>query len=228
MSTAENRKAKRLGWLHRVGYVATALILAEIVFIAVMAGRGWLRDREMWARVIEESRTHETALLPTDDRYVRGGAIELLRKLTPLSALNGNGLRFVALPSFGTTEYGVVLSLPSGAAQAAGVLTVTKRDGRETIQRREFVVPADAYHSLMVKIDKLTDGWPGDANDFCLDGTPAAFERVRGTRITSGVGNCSDHYKALKTLTLTAVRRFAPGDDLPTEGDWHRFEPGGR
>lgn len=46
--------------------------------------------------LVEESRTHETPLVPTTDRFVRGSAIELLGRLTPLNALEGDGLRFVA------------------------------------------------------------------------------------------------------------------------------------
>lgn len=215
-----------LRWLHRVGYLTTALILVQLIFVAVVAGRGWLRDREMRASLVEESRTHETPLLPTGDRYVRGGAIERLGKMTPLADLHGDGFRFVAMPSFGTTEYGVVLSLPlPDADHATGVLTTFAKSGKGLVQHRTFNIPADEYRKLTSQIDNLTDGWPGNGDDLCLDGTPAAFERVRGTRITSGVGNCSKHYEQLKALVLAPVRRFAPGNDLPTENDWHRFDP---
>jgi hypothetical protein len=177
------------------------------------------------AKLIERSRTHETPLQEDDEPYVRGSAVELLATLPPLKTLHGDGLRFVAMPSFGTSDYALAVSLPSGAAYATGVLIVIdKTNESRTAATRQFRIPSAAYQRMVADLDRLTDGWPGDDNQ-CLDGSPAAFERVRGTRVTSGIGNCSQHYDRVKLLVLNAIRRFAPGPDLPTEDDWHRYEP---
>lgn len=228
MSVAYDPRSTWQKWLHRVGYVATALILAELILIAAVAGKAGLDSRQIRANMVEKSRTHDGALLPTGDSWVQSRAVELLRQLTPIKALHGEAIRFIAMPSFGSAEYGVVLWLPqSDPSQASGIFTTfAKQNNRAAVTHRDFIMPATAYRSLMSQIDKLTDDWPGDADDACLDGSPAAFERVRGKRVTSGIGNCNDHYERLKTLMLAAVRRYAPGDDLPTENDWHRFEPG--
>jgi hypothetical protein len=68
-------------------------------------------------------------------------------------------------------------------------------------------------------MDSLTAGWPGDRS-YLLDGTPAAFEIVRGRHVTSGIGNSPDHYAQVSLLMWNYLDRFAPGDDLPKRGDW--------
>lgn len=214
-----------LTWLHRLGYWTTAIVIIELAFVGYVGGREWLRHRDLTAKLIEDSRTHETPLREDDEPYVRGSAVKLLAILPPLTALHGNGLRFVAMPSFGTSDYALAVSLPSGALYASGVLTVIdKTNEKRAASTRQFRIPSAAYQRLVTELDHLADGWPGDGVQ-CLDGAPAAFERVRGTRITSGIGNCSPHYDRIKLLVLNSVRRFAPGPDLPTEDDWHRYEP---
>lgn len=216
-------------WLHRIGYFTTFLVFVELALLGYLATQDWLDRRQFSADLTEKSRTHETSLLPNGDPYVRGNAIRLLTKLPPLNSLHGNGLRFVAMPSFGTTDYGISIFLEQpDASHATGVLiTVNKRESKSSTSQRQFDIPVSAYRSFVTRLDKLTDDWPGDENS-CLDGSPAAFERVRGNRITSGIGNCSKHYDQLRFSVLDVVRRYAPGDDLPTEDDWHRFEPGER
>lgn len=219
-------KASRwLIWLHRLGYLTNAIVIIELGIVGYVVGREWLRHREWSAKLVERSRTHEAPLREDGERYVRGSAVELLAMLPPLRALHGNGLRFVAMPSFGTSDYALAASLPSGASHATGVLIVIdKMNESRTASTRQFRIPSAAYQRMMANLDRLTDGWPGDDNS-CLDGAPAAFERVRGARITSGIGNCGPHYDRVKLVVLNATRRFAPGPDLPTENDWHPFEP---
>ncbi len=218
------KTSRRLIWLHRLGYLTTAIVIIELGIVGYVVGREWLRHREWSAKLVERSRTHEAPLREDGEQYVRGSAVELLAMLPPLRALHGNGLRFVAMPSFGTTDYALAASLPSGASHATGVLIlIDKTNEGRTASNRQFRIPSAAYQRMMADLDRLTDGWPGD-DDSCVDGAPAGFERVRGARITSGIGNCDPHYARVKLLVLNAVRRFAPGPDLPTEDDWHRFE----
>jgi len=219
------KTSRWLIWLHWLGYLTTAIVIVELGIIGYVVGREWLRHREWNAKLVERSRTHETPLREDGEPYVRGSAVELLAMLPPLRALHGNGLRFVAMPSFGTSDYALAASLPSGASYATGVLiAIDKTNESRTASTRQFRIPSAAYQRMMADLDRLTDGWPGE-DDSCLDGAPAGFERVRGARITSGIGNCDPHYARVKLLVLNAIRRFAPGPDLPTEDDWHRFEP---
>lgn len=220
-----SRRRKWLHWLHRIGYITTALIVAELLAIAFFATRGWLQEREMRAARIEESRTHEGPLRANGDRFGRGSAVYLFGQLPPLGGLHADGLRFVAMPSFNRTHFAIAISLPKpGAAQAQGVVErFDQQNSYAPLGQRQFQMPASAYHSLVAKIDSLADGWRGEAN-WCLDGTPTAFERVRGQRVTSGIGNCERHYEQVAALVWNYMRRFAPADDLPSRADW---EPSG-
>jgi hypothetical protein len=226
MSEGDVRATSRwVIWLHRIGYLTTVVVIVELGVIAVAVGGEWLRHRQISAMLVERSRTHEAPIREDGEPHVRGAAVELLARLPPLRALHGDGLRFVAMPSFGTSDYALALSLPPKATAADGVLLVIdKTSESRPVAARRFTAPAADYRKLVIDLDRLADGWPGDV-DLCGDGAPAAFERVRGARITSGIGNCSPHYDKVKLLVLTAIRRLAPGPDLPTEDDWHRFEP---
>lgn len=226
------KRPRWLLWLHRIGYVTTALIAAQLVAIGILMTLGWINDRERRAAAIEETRTHETPLLPTEDRYVRRTAIELLKTLPPLSSLHGDGLRFVVMPSLASYHYAIAISLRPGSAEARGVLKTFENhelakafdsQTAPTVSDRNFVMPAQAYRSLAGEWDEMTDDWPGKVA-YCLDGSTMAFERVREQRVTSGIGNCIEHYEQLQLLILKYIHRFAPGDDLPAESSWHRFD----
>ena len=217
---------ERSRWLKavdRVGYAATAVLGIEIVALVMMMGPQLLESERRWANFAAEQGTKPTPLLPNDDGYVRAGALALLGSMMPLNKLDGNGLHFVAMPSFGIAEYGVVIYAPkTGAGEARGTLTVFRRD-QKLPRTRTFLVPAEAYRTWAASFDQHTDGWTGEYSA-CFDGTPTAFERVRGTRVTSGIGNCEDHYDEVKNMLLGLVRRYAPGDDLPNSEGWHPHE----
>lgn len=212
-------------WLHRIGYVTTALIVAQLLAIAFYGTRAWLEKRKADAEQIEATRTHEGPLQSMGDRWVRGSAIHLLGKLPPLRQLHGDGIRFVAMPSFNRSHFAVAISLPKSAAdEAQGVLMrFDQENDYAPFGERQFRIPSSVYRSLVARTDKLTDGWQG-YSDYCLDGTPIAFERIRGPRITSGIGNCHQHYEQLGSLMWSHLRKFAPGDDLPDSGDWHESD----
>ncbi|TWB52241.1 hypothetical protein FBZ92_119104 [Nitrospirillum viridazoti] len=147
----------------------------------------------------------------------------MLDTLPPLKHLNKDGLRFVAMPSFGVSDYAVALWLPApDASEAQGLFAaVEKSDTAGVHMGREFTIPATEYRTLMSNLDRLIQTGNRD-NDLCLDGTGAAFDRFKDGTVISSLGNCSPMFEELKLVVLKAVRRFAPGDDLPTEDDWHR------
>lgn len=224
----EQQDGKRwLKWLHRVGYATTVIVALQITFIAALIGYQWYDHRQRMLAYIEQTRTFEGPLSSVDGDLLREMAARRLNEMTAISAMHGEGLRFVALPSLSTTEYGVVIYLRESAdAEAAGVLTTFSSQQPEKLLHRAFKMPADDYRRLMSRVDMLTDGWPGSAEGWgWLDGSAIGFERVRGKRITSGIGSNSDHYRKLGDVMLAAIRRFAPGDDLPNEENWHRVDP---
>ncbi|MGH6617577.1 hypothetical protein, partial [Sphingomonas sp.] len=125
MSEGDVRTTSRwVIWLHRIGYLTTAVVIVELGVIGFVVGREWLRHRQISAMLVERSRTHEAPIREEGEPHVRGAAVELLARLPPLRALHGDGLRFVAMPSFGTSDYALALSLPPKAAAADGVLVV--------------------------------------------------------------------------------------------------------
>ena len=181
MATLNEKAGTRrnwLIWLHRIGYVTTALIAVELILIAYATARAWLQERKFRAAQIEETRTHQGPLLPNDERYVRGEAVDLLGRLPASEGLHGDGLRFVAMPSFNRSHFAVAVSMPEPSArEAEGVLMrFDWQNSGALLSQRQFHLPATAYRSLVTKIDRLTDGWPGDPG-FCVDGSPTAFER---------------------------------------------------
>jgi hypothetical protein len=206
--------------LHRIGYVTTALILAAVLYVAFLTTRGWLKERQL-SPVREVSRTHEGPFQATRDDMVGTGAAYLFGQLPALEALHGDGVRFVAMPSFNRSHFAVSIDMPTpNSAEAEGVIwRFDSHNNYAPLGHRQFHMPAPAYRSLAKKIDTLTDGWTGKA-DMCLDGTPIAFERARGPRITSGIGNCELHYEQIGQLVWNYLRRFASAEDLPTTGDW--------
>lgn len=125
------------------------------------------------------------------------------------------------MPSFNRSHFAVAIFMPQPAADdARGVVSrFDSQNSYAPLSQPQFHMPAAAYRSLVTKMDEPTDGWPGDPG-FCLDGTPTAFERVRGRRVTSGIGNCDSRDEQLAGLVWKYMRQFAPGDDLPTRGDW--------
>jgi hypothetical protein len=218
-------RGHRLTWLHRVGYVTTIIVTLQIGVLGTVVGYEWWKRRAWKAAIVEDTRTHSEPIQEKGDRYVRKHAVQLLEKLPALSKLSGDGMRFVAMPSFGTSEYALAISRPPNTPVAQGILIVIDKSIEQTGDRvRRFQMPLRDYETLVGSLDRLTDDWPGDERDLCADGSPAAFERIRIRHVTSGIGNCSTHYAQLKLLVLREVRRFAPGPDLPTEDDWHRLE----
>ncbi len=212
-------------WLHRVGYVTTAIVILQIGILGSVIGWEWWTRRAWNAAVVEDTRTHAEPIEEKTDSYRRQHAVRLLEKLPALSHLDGDGMRFVAMPSFGTSEYALAVSHSPKASVANGILIVTDKSAERKADRvRRFQMPLRDYQAFVGRLDRLTDDWPGDMDDPCVDGSPTAFERIRIRRVTSGIGNCAPHYAELRLMVLREVRRFAPGPDLPTEDDWHRFD----
>lgn len=177
--------------------------------------------------IMQESRTHESRITSNGKDVVRESAMEMLNDMMPITALHGDGLRFVAMPSFSDTSYGVVIYLDHSTTKMAhGILTIFRTGIKKEISRRDFQIPIGKYQSVTSSFEKLTDGWSGEnANMICLDGTSAAFEHIKMNRITSGVGTCEDgHYQQMKNIMLAMVRQFAPGNDLPNQEDWRHLD----
>ncbi len=215
--------SRKLKWLHRVGYVATALVAIELIGIGALALHIWWQDRERVARWVELTRTHEGPLR-SDVRY-HPDELDLIETLPPLSSLGSDGLRFAAMPSLRGPSYAYALIIPTTGARATGVINIFPRyleqgpsSPRTTIK---FTMPTASAKKLLAKVEASTRGWAGE-DTACLDGTGVAFELVAKGETTSGAGNaaCSEHYGALSLLVLRPVQSIIPEALRPGGRSW--------
>jgi hypothetical protein len=204
-------------WLHRAGYVCTAIVALQLVAISFYVGRDWLRYMR-----IEEEQRKDTATRPGPI-----GAYGPLADRTPgLSSLDPDSARIFAEPALEDVAYGLSVSARDRQSNAAAVLVRWRRAPSHEFDRTEFVIPAEAYGAAMAELDARADGFQGDGS-LCLDGTGISFERRRGNSVVSGAGNaCSDHYQAISDIFLRLAQRFGPVfvDDL--DRGWYRKDRG--
>jgi len=212
-----------LKWLHRIGYVCTALILAELAVFFYFAIPATIEHRKYIAQQMEETRTREGAL--TGGSEIRGNALALLKPLPPLTGPGANGLRFVAMPQLSYFDY--ALSLAGTGGNAEGILIVTDRRREGTAAKsttQHFTMPRAAYAALLTEFDHRADGFAGiDTGGACLDGNVIAFERIRGSRITSGIGNgsCFAHYGDIGNIVKAALLRAVTPSGPPVGRNWY-------
>ncbi|MES2253722.1 MAG: hypothetical protein V4559_01630 [Pseudomonadota bacterium] len=214
-----------LKWLHRIGYICTALVAVELAVVTYFDVWATLERHKAIAMQMEDTRTREGPL--TGGNLVRADALALLKPLPPLTALGRDGLRFVSMPQLSRFYY--ALSLASSSGDAEGVLIVTERleSGKTNPTAQHFTMSRAAYTALMADLDRQTDGFAGiDSGNFCMDGTAIAFERIRGRHITSGIGNggCFPHYRAISDKVRAAILHIVTPSGPPIRGGWYPTE----
>lgn len=213
-----------LRWLHRIGYVATAIVLAELAFVAVLSVGSWLDRQRSRARQMEETRTRSGPLVAVG-RYVQPDERDLLSPLPPLPPAPAIGARFAAMPYLHDTWYAISVSLRPGEGRATGVLVAFDAGGAPKY-KAGFSLPAADMQGFVARLDARTAGWPGDAQT-CLDGTGMAFElrTVRGVSSGSGNAGCTAHYRAVGALALGLVSTVLPAAGRPVDGEWYPATP---
>lgn len=209
-------------WLHRIGYVTTAIVAAELVGLGVLCVGLWNADRKYLAYSLEQTRTHQGPLIAQDIRF-RPDEFDLLATIPPL---NARSLRFVATPALRDTWFAFAISVPPNGDQAKGILKLFAHpDGQQEALRIkrvvDFSMPKPAADRLLLDIDRMTDGWKGDRLG-CIDGTGVAFELSISGKVTSGRGNsaCSDHYGAVSLRIQKSISQLASDDGRPIGKDW--------
>ncbi|HXS06756.1 MAG TPA: hypothetical protein VN723_08210 [Rhizomicrobium sp.] len=205
-------------WLRLTGFTLGGLVAILLVLAAVGFGLSLLDEM----RLREDSRTHEGSL--EGNGAVRGHANRLLARLPPRSTLGDNAFRFVAVPEL--SYYTYVVSLSAKGATVEGVLITTERSRDEkktTTTEQNFTMPRNDYHALVTEMDHLADHFGGDDSMGCLDGTMIGFERIRGARVTSGIGNggCSKHYAAIGEIVRLTLMRFVTPRGSPLGHGWY-------
>ncbi len=208
------QRPRWLKWLHRIGYVTTIIVLIQILGIATFITIQLLKDYKIQNALRKQSSTHERPLLVNDDSNMS----QLLRLLPSLDTLQGNGFRFVADPDWFHKDYALALYLPAPNGSRAKGVIIIKEGSNPSIKQHNFTIPANAYRTLVKNIDKKTDSWKGSTMIF-FHYTTTAFERVRGKKVTSGIGQ-GYPYTEIQSLILTTLKEYAPNDDLPKNPDW--------
>lgn len=182
---------------------------------------GYLEASQRYNRyVLKQSLRKETMTVEMPfqamDSSIRTEALGLLNQLPNLSDLGGDGVRIAVMPALLLNRYTIAVWMPSqDAPHALGVSYHIIDDGKvRWIEEFRFKMSVDAYRALVSGMDARTDGWLGEA-DLCLDGTELAFERVRGSLVTSGLAHCGTHAAGLQRFVLDGLRQYAPAGSLP-------------
>lgn len=197
---------------------AIALIaVIGVAGIAYLAWPEWSRNQHIRAVIKEETRTHDRPLISerSDENVIEANASEALAAVRIPDSGHADTLNFVSMPSFSAWR-AVSISLSPGAAEAQGRIVGILRIGYSAPMRlfgeKSFSVTRAAFLQIALKVDRLTDGWPGNGDHLCYDGTPVAFERHSRGRTTSGWGNaaCDNHYAALEEDVAAFIHRYSP------------------
>lgn len=200
-----------LRWLHRVGYLTTLIVLFEIAGAVWLAFGAWQHSQQVAAQTRESTRTRVGPFVQSSDPFdpVADNTLFLLAKLPPLKSLSRDSYRFVAMPSFGQRWFAVSLSNQRGLVSGVLVIAERNEDGEigTKVVRRPFAMPPSAYAAMMGKVDRLSDGWSGET-ELWEDGTSVAFERLRGSDISSGEGNSPTLYGQLAMLIRNGLSPY--------------------
>ncbi|WP_419827706.1 hypothetical protein [Sphingomonas sp.] len=218
-TTSSSRRSR----LHVVGYVATAIVAFEIVGVAVASVSAWLQQKRIGDRYAENTRTAPFPLAKYETSSSNSPILLNMRRLRSLAAMDGDGIRFFAMPALGLRWYSVAVYLPMHGDTARGQLIVTDqhRKGDHVLSVIDFTIAKPAYAAMATALDRETSGYPGYRR-MCVDGTYVAFEQVHGQAVTSGSGSasCSDHYEAVSLIVLRGLSQAWPRLPLPQGGDW--------
>lgn len=218
-------------WLHRIGYVTTAIVVLQLIVIVVIGIRVIGQEREIHARIKESVRTHEGLLREEEFRY-GPGFNDLLEDLPPLTEQAERGFRFVAIPALRDRSFAYSLTLSPDADRAQGILLAYDLNVEEIQRvpeyRINFSISTAAGEKFLERFDALTRDWPGD-DTLCLDGTGVGFELQNGNGIMSGKGDseCSQHYREVGLLALEPVWSLIPAGHRPMGGNWRPAEDAG-
>lgn len=209
-----NRQLCRRLWLkyiHWFGYVTSCVVIIQLLFLGYFGVAEWKR---------REDRRQETRMQqgPAEDRlnhvYAAETEIALLNKLPPLPSLAPDGLRFIATPSLGDTDFAISLRHTSLGGEGVMLMTPANTNSGSAQSVQLKLSPA-AYSELTAHLDALATSWKGESG-WWTDGTGIVFERIRDGSVTSGFGNSPRFYGEIGALVFDAVR--------PTTSQLARFD----
>lgn len=215
-----------LRYVHWFGYLASVIVLLELIFLGYLAVAHWQRSEDLR----EDTRMHtgpvENRLA---DQYCGQDEIALLHRLPPLSALGTDGFRALLAPSFNATHFAIALRrTPTGGE---GVMIITplatnthcKPSAENPAQTIVIKLPLDRYDRLTAQLDQLASSWRGEASHW-TDGTGVVFERVRRDGVSSGFGNSPNFYGEIGAVIFDAIEPETP-QLAQLDNSWHLKGP---
>ncbi len=194
-----------LRYVHWFGYVASVIVILQLLFLGYLGAQEWKRHEERR----EQTRMQQG---PAKDRlngiYADDTEIALLGKLPPSSSLDPDGLRLVAMPSFGDTNFAIWLRRTSQGGEGVMLMAPSLGDSG-SVETIPLKLSTAAYNELTVRLDALASSWNGESRSWG-DGTSIVFERVRNKSVTSGSGNSPRFYGEVGALIFEAIRQTTP------------------
>ena len=194
-----------LKYVHWFGYVASVLVVLQLLFLGYL-GLQYLKRQEEYR---DSTRMHRE---PIERRLVRqlywGHEITLLRQLPPISALGSDGFRAIISPSLWYDEFAIALHRT--AAGGEGVMIIASRDPQHpSSERVTLKILLQQYVDLTTRLDALALAWQGETGAW-TDGLGVVFERVSRDGVTSGLGNSPNFHGKIAALIFDAVRPASP------------------
>ncbi len=205
-----------LRYVHWFGYVSSFIIILQLIALSYVGGRQWIRDQSRR----DDTRMHSGPAIARLNSKFDDDAKALLGMLPALSTLKPEGVRFVAMPSFGHTHF--ALSLRKTTAGGEGEMFMIELHGTSVPRRVPIHMEAAKFAKMLAQLDALSASWDGEAS-WWTDGTGVVFERVQGTQVTSGGGNSPNFYGKIGEIIFKAVRPTIP-QLAPFAPDWHPLD----
>lgn len=211
-----------LRWVHRIGYVSTALVFCFGLFFAFAIFHTWSSPL-----ISGRAASFEGGLDEAWREWSDHGGSAVLAALPGRDAMHGSGLRLVIMPSF-SDWFGLAVHADPGAGGTAVLSHQQKPPWNPDdplppveIERHAFALSAREHADFLEWFDEWAGRNSGEQYWPCLDGTAVAFERIEGAQVLAGRGNCERHYDELRQHTLALVKRHLPEVVRSLSADWH-------
>jgi len=193
-----------LRYVHWFGYLSSFIVILQLIALSYIGGNEWIRQQSRR----DETRMHSGSIINRLTGEFYGEAKAILNVLPPPSTLVPEGLRFVAMPSFGDTYF--ALSLRRTPTGGDGEMFMISLQGQDDEPKPvQIHLSVESFTKLLADLDTISASWQGEAS-WWTDGTGVVFERVRGTEITSGMGNSPNFYGKVGEIIFNALQPSTP------------------
>lgn len=211
---------KHRPWLkciHWFGYISSFIVALQLMALSYVGGSEWIKRQSRRDETRMQSGPAITRLTGEFDSETKA----VLSVLPPPSSLKPDGLRFVAMPSFGDTYFALSLRKASTGGEGEMFMFALK-NGDDEPKRLRIHLSAERFSVLLAELDAASASWDGEAS-WWTDGTGVVFERIRGSEVSSGIGNSPNFYGKIGKIIFDAIQPSTP--QLARFGtDWHPKE----